>query len=143
MGLKAWGLRIGNLVTSKQWKGSHAIDGVESIEECFKVLVKGYYHECIAGKYFDLDTIPLTPEWLIKFGFIRSSSTSELWSYGNTMLIWKTEYESDMLDNYYEFRFGITSSYGAHRQVRLDYVHQLQNLTFILTGEELTIKENI
>ncbi len=90
--------------------------------------------------FCDVNGIELTQEWLIKFGFYRSSSKSELWSYGNTMLIWRTEYESDELDNYYEYRFGITSSYGAFRQVRLDYVHQLQNLTFILTGEELIYK---
>jgi hypothetical protein len=86
-----------------------------------------------------LSGISLTEELLLKMGFVRSSSKSPLWSMGNTMLIWFTEYESDMLDNYFEFRFGITDSYKAHRNVRLDYVHQLQNLTFILTGQELTL----
>jgi hypothetical protein len=92
------------------------------------------------GIWYSIDNcspIPLTQIELDKLGFLRSSSKSELWSFGNTMLIWRTEYESDMLDNYYEFRFGITASYKAERQVRLDYVHQLQNLTYILTGQDI------
>lgn len=81
--------------------------------------------------------IPLTEEWLLKFGFSKSSSLTPLYTYGNTMLIWWNEYEAEELINFWEFRFGITQSYKAERQVRLDYVHQLQNLTFALTGKEL------
>jgi hypothetical protein len=83
--------------------------------------------------------IHLDKEWLLKFGFIKSSGVHFHFSYGNTMLIWKTDYESELIDNYYYFEFGITKSFKAIRSVRLDYVHQLQNLYFSLTGEELKI----
>lgn len=125
-------LRINNQVKSRCHKGL-----VTDIYAIFPDNIKLSANPLATYSTSDIDPIELTAEWLTKFGFTLSSSKSELWSYGNTMLIWRTEYESDELDNYYEFRFGITSSYGAYRQVRLDYVHQLQNLTYILTGEEL------
>ena len=85
----------------------------------------------------ELKPIPISEEILLKVGFRKSSSLTPLWTGPDPMLIWRTEYESDLLDNYFEFRFGITHSYQAKRQVRLDYLHQLQNLYFALTGSEL------
>jgi hypothetical protein len=71
--------------------------------------------------------IPLTGEWLLKFGFDEHAI------------------------GYYNKDFVIFLSYantGLHQYRLRDfntiikYVHQLQNLYFALTGEELTIKEN-
>lgn len=83
--------------------------------------------------------IPLTEEWLIRLGFRKSSGPNPHFSYGMTMLIFRTEYEAEELENYYHFRFGIADKFRAERQVRLDYVHQLQRLTWILEGKELII----
>lgn len=132
--MKSTELRIANYIYGVS-------DRIEQITELLSNGVETSFRGTLLNysEYTDISPIELTHEWLTAFNFTLSSSKSELWSYGNTMLIWRTEYESDELDNYYEFRFGITSSYGAYRQVRLDYVHQLQNLTFVLTGEELKI----
>ena len=72
--------------------------------------------------------IPLTEEWLIKFGFVRVGML--------TMRLDKfTCYcEEDYTDN---FCLGDIELFDVVPK----YVHQLQNLYFALTGEELTIKE--
>ena len=72
--------------------------------------------------------IPLTEEWLEKFGF---KHTDAGWSNGTRANLIK------MLSGGY-----MLPSFGQHDFVtELKYVHQLQNLFFALTGEELTIKE--
>jgi hypothetical protein len=75
--------------------------------------------------------IPLTEEWLLKFGFEKQ------------------------IDDYYYF-YGYYASFDADLPMwfgqegccqketikeNIKYVHQLQNLWFGLTGEELTITE--
>jgi len=71
--------------------------------------------------------IPITEEWLLKFGFIETSTQEHrfelnpfvvyLWLTGVIVEIGKEFYETDN-----------------------KYVHQLQNIVFALTGKELEIK---
>jgi hypothetical protein len=78
--------------------------------------------------------IPLTPEWLERFGF--DNSPAEHWSFGYSTV-------------YGVFRKGgITYNssqktfwYHGVLENQPKYVHQLQNLYFALTGTELTLKE--
>jgi hypothetical protein len=83
------------------------------------------------GKDIDLadefEPIPLTEEWLLKFGFERK---------GNQFynLLKYSEVEILIRDNFWTCD-GIVFSLHC-----LEYVHQLQNLYFALTGEELTIQ---
>ena len=72
-----------------------------------------------------IEPIPLTEEWLLKFGFEM--------------------YEFDHKANQFRFKErlivyidGFLYDHGT--SVKLQYVHQLQNLSFALTNEELTIK---
>ena len=73
--------------------------------------------------------IPLTEEWLLKFGFVFDS-------YGEYC---KGAYS---LDNEYTDK-GVYN-FVIHKETCLDieikYLHQLQNLYFALTNEELTIQ---
>ena len=73
--------------------------------------------------------IPLTEEWLLKFGFEAEYENV----YGNTQEFLQIEFTVKgyvkLADGYY------------HDSTPMLYVHQLQNLYFALTGEELTIKE--
>ena len=72
-------------------------------------------HVNSGNKYF----IPLTEEWLLKLGFYECHG----WYRKNNLEIYKVK-------NYlYIPRFNIG----------LEHVHQIQNLYFALTGEELTI----
>ena len=77
--------------------------------------------------YENLIPIPLTEEILLKFGYIGNepvfSEKSTIFTFG-IHKIWKPF--NIFLDEYYRFE--------------IKYVHQLQNLYFALTGEELTFK---
>jgi hypothetical protein len=84
----------------------------------------------------DFQPIPLTEEWLEKFGFYsKYKSCNNMWN----ILGFDIQQISDEDDDgnkipqeqvfYYQYRYDIK------------HVHQLQNLYFALTGEELTIKQ--
>lgn len=71
--------------------------------------------------------IPLTEEWLLKFGFEKGfneePSIREKGWFNDYIFI-----GNDLYFNHYE---------GS---VKIKYVHQLQNLYYCLTGEQLTIE---
>jgi len=79
--------------------------------------------------------IPLTEDWLKSFGF-EFPESSKSCIHPNTMLfeLWKPNFD------FGSFRAGRFNA-GVFLQVseKIQYVHQLQNLYFALTGEELQI----
>ncbi len=83
------------------------------------------------GRDIQLDThpIPLTEEWLVKFGFKRDSTL-----YGETRKLGC--FNIGKLTNGYFIEGGVDSNKTS---INIQYVHQLQNLYFSLTNEELTI----
>jgi len=116
--MKAQELRLGNLILP-----AHDLDGkyitVASIEEdC----INTYSPE--ANHY---SGIPLTEEWLLKFGFEKTLPHIK----GSVL---KDEYDKSFVR--VSNRLGQFDFHGA---TKLDYVHQLQNLFFTLTGQELKI----
>ena len=68
--------------------------------------------------------IPLTEEWLLKFGFVLENG----WFKKNRLLLFNIN------NNYF------TTLSKEIVSVNITTVHQLQNLYFALTGEELTMK---
>jgi len=81
----------------------------------------------------ELIPIPLTEEWLLKFDFTRHHA-----DYSNGVI-----YIKNVPDNT-EFEWGVyPNELGSGFQIKnrklLKYVHQLQNLYFALTGEELIL----
>lgn len=114
--MKAEELRIGNLVAHEP-----------TIDDWENIIVKcGTIVKCeISPDSFE--PILLTEEWLERFGF-----------------------EEVIVEGYpiYISRNGFTVEYYSDEsiflilnfEVKVKYVHQLQNLYFALTGEELTIK---
>ena len=131
--MKANELIIGNLV---QFEGEfHTIASIGSDEtirlRCEDSTHKNYCHGTI-GCYgvYSIDPIPLTEEWLVKFGikdlWIKESwkvveDTSDGETFGWSMVVRNACYTKKIEFAYFK------------------YVHQLQNLYFSLTGEELTI----
>lgn len=114
--------RLGNLI--KSGKGIYRIYAM-SVKE---VLAIQYISEQIGSEksvYSTLNTIyhdiPLTEEWLLKFGFERLFETGSTYSLGDFNV-------SDFGEN------GIFH-YDVKQQIK--YVHELQNLYFALTGSEL------
>jgi hypothetical protein len=73
----------------------------------------------------DYKPIPLTEEWLVKFGFEENTTSWTNWNKPNHTK------EVRLTKAYGDVRF--------HYRV-IKHVHQLQNLYFALTNEELTIK---
>ena len=74
--------------------------------------------------------IPLTEEWLLKFGFKESKT-----------FFGRNSFEKDgyhLIKNGKYFEFLVIGSSVILAKIK--YVHQLQNLYFALTGKELEIK---
>lgn len=80
-------------------------------------------------------SIPLDEEWLLKYGFEKSYRTEDVRSVQYVLK------EMTILLHVNPI-FG-SFHYFGNPIVLLGYVHQLQNLYFALTGEELTIKETV
>lgn len=77
----------------------------------------------------EFEPIPLTEEWLVKFGFERDQ-INNTWSNSNSFFA--IEFDGNGWVNSInggEYTNGTT----------FQHVHQLQNLYFALTGEELTL----
>lgn len=75
--------------------------------------------------------VPLTEEWLLKFGARKINHI-----YGYTFWTFHNTKQNNCLIDIYENRTEVNSRGVFH----CEYVHQLQNLYFALTGEELTIE---
>ena len=78
------------------------------------------------------EPIPLTEEWLLKFGFEKSG--------GGLYLTYET-FEMYYINGVLGLSARVSDPNEGYIDTKIKYVHQLQNLHFALTGEELTIKE--
>ena len=92
-------------------------------------------HEWELYNYNDHDLdyakpIPLTEEWLLKFGFDEITPKYYVLNID----------ENNSFTYYYTFSGGFWHFEFEGISIKIKYVHQLQNLYFALTGEELTIK---
>lgn len=118
-------LRIGNWIDTKdfhfdKFKGLYQYD-----PEWYK-----YVHM--------FEPIPLTEEWLLKFGFRMEKGADFFYCK-------RTKMPNVTLEVNLNFRVIL---FDRKRKVFTDikytkYVHQLQNLYFALTGEELKLNENL
>ena len=81
------------------------------------------------GEHFTVNPIPLTEEWLLKFGFEKKINDDDFdyWLKG--------EFDDTFLCEHAD---GFCYNFGFGHELK--HVHQLQNLYFALTGEELTTK---
>ena len=82
----------------------------------------------IDSKSFHFKPIPITEEWLLKFGFFKHNNAYVLEKPNENIMNFKFSVWSDFTYNSSEF------------PVELKYVHQLQNLYFALTGTHLKLK---
>ena len=107
--MKASELRIGNWIN----------DGDGDFTVCRKTLA---HVEKFPNKF---KPIPLTEEWLVKFGFEKIKENT----YSAPVV--------SFLIYTNQKKYAVSFWQGNE----LEHVHQLQNLYFALVGEELTIKE--
>lgn len=89
----------------------------------------------------DLSPIPITEEWLYRLWFASNPLPEKYSSLGRTNCMTCSNMVSVTPEDgrWYPIRGYDGISYG----IGLNYVHQIQNLYFALTGEELTIKETV
>ena len=123
MSLKSNELRVGNYVKGIGHKISWLVDGIET----------EYIYSSKAWRLMSsFEGIELTAELLKYFGFKlvwAGSGDGSLYRFGekcNTM---------ELINRGYGFKY---NTFNAC-EIEIKYVHQLQNLYFALTGEELTI----
>ena len=120
--MKANELRIGNWV---RWNYEESSEGnVYPVEY-------GYELDDIKNNPNIVKPIPLTEEWLVNHG-------EGIDFEGDYMFVWR-----GIVWYYRMSDFSVRRDYKQKNKinwVEIKYVHQLQNLYFALTGEELTIK---
>lgn len=135
--MKANELRIGNFVQAIFHDKNSEIKNFYNVCKICNISEQGIS----ANRVFPDDStsytgsfepIPLTEEWLLKFGFenhIINEHTiyQNNWKKGFLTILWRK------YGTYYDF------STGRFIIGSISFVHQLQNLYFALTGEELTI----
>lgn len=125
--MKTQELRIRNLI-----KHTNEVLEVECIHPSYGInfiFFEGgwgdYGMVCDDYKLQDLEPIPLTEDWLVRMGFeIKTASVT----HNHTFI------KGDFIINN-PLRGNMT-----YEHIKLKHVHQLQNLYFALTGEELTFK---
>jgi hypothetical protein len=127
MELQAKDLRTGNLINCRYIGIDRIIDDeLEAVETNITHL-----SDILKGNSdWEYSPIPLTEEWLVKFGFSKIS-------------IPLVKLSGETINYFLEGLFTSTSQWGSFRwhegyAIEIKYVHQLQNLYFALTGEELT-----
>ena len=95
--------------------------------------------------YESCDGIPLTSEWLLKFGFKLEDITWYDASVTKNVYC-KGQYYVDMRESLGTgYLFGkMDNEYPGYRNILVrpvQYVDQIQNVFYFITGEELTIQE--
>jgi hypothetical protein len=119
--MEAKELRIGNYVQYPNLKRPIKVSIIDTTETVTKTKAQ---------------PIPLTEEWLLNFGFEWEDVESKTNGETDKML-----FKNILLMKRHQDTLWVACPYGylisPHRTL---YVHQLQNLYFALTGEELTIK---
>ena len=124
--MKAREVRLGNLV----------MDG-KDIEQ-----VNARMIDMLVKIEADFEPIPLNEEWLIKFGFSQMTDTSPAnYRMHKSKMFFYIRYGTFTTDGGQTDLIGYNGLFIANKFVRvIRYVHELQNLYFALTGEELTLK---
>lgn len=127
--MKASELRIGNFVDFE--KTTHIIDEIGS------TIVRSHWNgadrNAESNDYLctinEIKPIPLTEKWLLKFGFEKH--------YGNVLSLETETLLIEWIDSKIYLTCGVCAEVG--KEMPIKSVHQLQNLYFALTGEELTL----
>lgn len=139
--MKSTDLRIGNYVYYEHT--THIVSGihgnrvyswwVKDGEPVIEYEAKDVSGTQVENPYMDVvsqyEPIPLTEEWLLKFEFWTSD-----WDIHSTL-------RKQVLDSSLVYdKDNKTFDLGDLLNIKIEYVHQLQNLYFVLTGGELKLK---
>ena len=126
-------LRIGNWVHHKE--EMHSYRHKENNKD-FQWDVFDWYKmgECLIDLDY-IEPILLTEEWLLKGGLQMDNIAANIIGWKNDLISISTYSRINV--EYYWLRY-----YQHSTCVRIKYVHELQNLYFALTGQELTFHQD-
>jgi len=128
-------LRIGNYI---QYFGNVVqVEGIVNESNGFGLQLNGGDFASINSNSLEHD--PLTEEWLLRFGFVKEVEYKKKINFSRFHLF-QISASNPYNDNENEFKVNFYQSKQCVELCRIKYVHQLQNLYFALTGEELTLK---
>lgn len=137
------------MINAKELRIGNKFKGMEMIQTVFEIIDNTDRGQIIQRGYENLITceengnqykpieirpVPLTKEWLLKFGYRQGSMKNcyfKEWGRNGVEII--------VHDYHYKGGFEVQLSESKYKSV--ESVHQLQNLYFALTGEELTIQD--
>ena len=138
--MEAHELMLGNYVNTNRAHGR----GQKQLK---KVQINLHYLQQIENNCNYIEPIPLTEEWLLKFGF---SEETQYYS-DNLSLFWLDIHKSLENSEFYIFFNTETKYIGLHSMENenniskylydIKYIHQLQNLYFALTGTHLILNK--
>lgn len=121
-------LRIGNWVEIKdqEVKTYAQVEGIGNLQQ-------------VAGQLWSIEElvpIPLTEEWLVRFGFEKHSGIYFRTLNYSAYIAIGNDGSCGLYNSLSDYNRG--NSFNQMKQI--DFVHQLQNLYHALTGEELEMK---
>lgn len=139
--IKANELRIGNHVLYKPYGNRDGelvtIAGLEGMKAYFSK----YSNE--SGMFHNLRPIPLTPEILEKCGFVKESDRWRPYDGEADGVLYTMPGMQIIVDRengtFHRLTTANENEYGYY-DCEIKYLHQLQNLFFALTGEELSVQ---
>jgi hypothetical protein len=128
--MKANELRIGNLINCIIYDEDDNGDEkkIEAVGKFigFDPFESFWWVECdLVREYYDeFAPIPLTEEWLVRFGFKKIITAGSIFQFSE----------------FHVQNFSPLGFFECRNHIKIEHVHQLQNLYFALTGEELELK---
>lgn len=127
-------LRLNNLV-NVMYHGSYEPMEVVEITDYGLLHVRLGIHRLANPVHVktDVSPIPLTPEWLERFGWVWNSETETFEKFPNGDA--RMHLKERTLGGYGMFNYVLKATIVDS----IHYVHQLQNLYFALTGQELVL----
>ena len=111
-------LRVGNLIIAALYKTPIIVEDISSTNEDI------YNRDTGEIPIVSINPIEINSEWFIRFGFAFSGES----------VLFKDLFEVAMTKNKKFYLKGL-----AFTVLEIKYVHQLQNLHFCLTGEDLEL----
>ncbi len=139
--MKASELRIGNLI-GFNYGNRKTYSTITEITSIDVKLNDGF------AELSQLKPIPLTEKWLLRFGFESEGEGGSAYLKLNNLvhLCCFVDFESN-LDYVKFYMLELMGDINEHDEtcgipIKMQYVHQLQNLYFALTGEELKPKDD-
>lgn len=126
--MKSTELRIGNLIQGRKEQICRVVELYDQDETVDPDTIYAFPIDRDATTRLPFSPIPLTEQWLKRFGF----EYTDIYNWFNQYRL--NSFDVSITPNGFEM-------FLIYRWVRIKHVHQLQNLFFSLVGEELEIKE--